>query len=112
MGGPRYFVDHETIHDRVTGKHVELEEAADILSAEPEAVLRIAWGVVVKLGAALRNMEAERDALRSTALTPAEVEALRHLLKDLTDWPEVRSHFANNHRAALAVLGRLLKGNE
>jgi hypothetical protein len=30
---PRYFVDHGTIHDRVTGKHVETEKATALLNA-------------------------------------------------------------------------------
>lgn len=29
---PRYFVDHETVHDRVTGKHVELDEIVALLN--------------------------------------------------------------------------------
>lgn len=29
---PRYFVDHGVIHDRVTGKHVDAEEAAALLN--------------------------------------------------------------------------------
>lgn len=72
---PRYFVDHDTIHDRITGQHVDLVEAAGMLSVEPEAVQRVAWGVVVKLGAALKNAEAtitrltkERDEARADAV--------------------------------------------
>ena len=29
---PRYFVDHGVIHDRVTGRHVEIDEAAALLN--------------------------------------------------------------------------------
>ena len=65
---PRYFIDHDTIHDRITGKHVELAEAAELLSVEPEAVQRIAWSVVTNLGAMLKNAEHERD----TALARVE----------------------------------------
>lgn len=68
---PRFFVDHGTIHDRVTGKHVEMQEAADLLSVEPEALQRIAWGTVIKLGAMLKNVEAERDA-KTVALRRAD----------------------------------------
>lgn len=79
---PRYFVDHDTIHDRVTGQHVELVEAAGMLSVEPEAVQRIAWGAVVALGAKLKNAEAERDSLR-TSLASARAE--------LTAWSESKA---------------------
>lgn len=75
----RYFVDHGTIHDRVTGKHVELEEAAGMLSVEPEAMQRVAWGVVVQLGAKLKNAEVERDRLRD------KVNAYESALEDW-DW--------------------------
>lgn len=29
---PQYFVDHGTIHDRITGRHVEIDEAAALLN--------------------------------------------------------------------------------
>lgn len=32
-GAPRYFVDHGTIHDRVTGKHLDHDEVCDLLVA-------------------------------------------------------------------------------
>lgn len=38
---PRYYVDHGMIHDRFTGKHVEAEEAAELLNAARETALRI-----------------------------------------------------------------------
>lgn len=31
MSGARFFVDHGTIHDRVTGKHITVEQAARLL---------------------------------------------------------------------------------
>lgn len=31
---PRYYVDHETIHDRITGKHVEISEAVHLLNGK------------------------------------------------------------------------------
>jgi hypothetical protein len=45
---------------------------------------------------------------RARALSAEEREALERLLRDLREWPEVAAHFRNNHRAALAVLHRLL----
>lgn len=78
---PRYFVDHDTIHDRITGKHVELEEAAGMLSVEPESMQRIAWGVVVELGAKLKNAECDRDRLAAEnarlATEVTRIEGLR-----------------------------------
>lgn len=67
----RFFVNHGMIHDGLTGKHVELDEAAELLNVEPADIQRIAWGIVTKLGAMLKNMEAERDAAK------AECEQLR-----------------------------------
>lgn len=32
---PRYFIDHGMIHDRITGKHVELEEVVVLLNTLP-----------------------------------------------------------------------------
>lgn len=76
MNEPRFFVDHGTIHDRVTGKHVELEQAAALLSDESTsddaAHRRIAWGVVVELGAMLKNAEHDRDRLK-VALSDIEL---------------------------------------
>ncbi len=60
----RFFVEHGTIHDRDTGKHVD----ADVEipgGADDAAIARIAWGGVVRLGAMLRNIDVERDALRA-----------------------------------------------
>lgn len=66
----RYFVDHGVIHDRITGKHVEIEEAARLLSEGASATERIAWGVVAAIGpqlrAALDTIDTIRKSLEST----------------------------------------------
>lgn len=54
-----------TVRTNEIGQHVDIEEAAGMLSVDPEAMQRVAWGVVVKLGAMLKNMEADRDSLRA-----------------------------------------------
>lgn len=66
MSEPRYFIDHDTIHDRVTGKHVELQEAADLLSVEPEALNTV------------DSMIAELRELRALLATPCETEVRWH----------------------------------
>jgi hypothetical protein len=81
---PRYFVDHGTIHDRVTGQHVELEEAAGMLSVEPEATQRIAWGVVIELGAKLKNAESALLASESRRVEVEELLEAVELQVDLT----------------------------
>ena len=57
---PQFFVDHGQIHDRVTGKHVSLDDAVEILNVPPGASARVAWGVVATLAARLRELEPDR----------------------------------------------------
>lgn len=61
-GGPvRYYVEHGTIHDRKTGKHVAQQEAAEMLSAVPALLeAAIAWR---RAGCPHGPTTAEDDAL-------------------------------------------------
>ena len=61
---PQFFIDHGTIHCRVTGKHVSIEEAVDLLNIESGTTERIAWKIAADLGTRLREAETERNRLR------------------------------------------------
>jgi hypothetical protein len=107
---PRYFVDHDTIHDRLTGQHVDLVEAAGMLSVEPETIQRVAWGVVVKLGAALKNAESHRDRLLvelgEARAERDEAREAAHIVKWADD-TRLSARLAAEHREASANWERL-----
>jgi hypothetical protein len=55
------------------------------------------------------KVDSSGDGPYRDSLSTEDREALSRLLAELRTWPQVRSHFHNNHYSALAVLDRLLK---
>ncbi len=95
MSERRYFIDHGVIHDRLSGKHVEIEEAVDRLNDPATASTageRIAWGVVTRIGPLLTAAEDELRTHRSrmTALAAIRDRVLGAVMRQFWYAPEIR----------------------